>query len=135
MLKVFVRKNQSGSRYVCVFSMSNNDFVEIEQHNDEYSSLMESADVEMNKRSSVTSIINHRRHRYPHCIVWTPIPLITYEIYFDVFLRNTFIYRWLFPFVGHMGIATSSGIIRDFSGSYSVTVSSIYYKAGNFGWY
>ena len=28
--------------------------------------------------------------------------------------------RWLFPFVGHMGIATSAGVIRDFAGPYYV---------------
>ena len=30
--------------------------------------------------------------------------------------------RWLLPFVGHTGIAYSSGIIRDFAGPYTVTV-------------
>ncbi|XP_071499840.1 transmembrane protein 222-like [Diadema antillarum] len=49
--------------------------------------------------------IDHKRMRYPFCIVWTPIPLLT----------------WLFPFVGHMGIATSNGIIRDFAGPYYVS--------------
>lgn len=49
-----------------------------------------------------TTEINYDSHRYPFCLVWTPIPLIT----------------WLFPFVGHMGIATSQGIIRDFAGIY-----------------
>lgn len=27
---------------------------------------------------------------------------------------------WLFPFIGHMGITTSTGVIRDFSGSFYV---------------
>lgn len=45
--------------------------------------------------------INYDTHRYPFCLVWTPIPLIT----------------WLFPFIGHMGIATSQGVIRDFAGN------------------
>ncbi|CAH1404991.1 unnamed protein product [Nezara viridula] len=49
--------------------------------------------------------INTRQHRYPYCIVWTPIPLLT----------------WLFPVIGHMGICTSAGIIRDFAGSYYVS--------------
>lgn len=52
-------------------------------------------DLEMN-----TAKIDYDSHRYPFCIVWTPIPLLT----------------WLFPFIGHMGIATSQGIIRDFAG-------------------
>ena len=48
------------------------------------------------------------RVRYPHCIVWTPIPILT----------------WILPFVGHMGIARTDGVIRDFAGSYYVSVSS-----------
>ncbi len=34
-------------------------------------------------------------------------------------------FRWLFPFIGHMGICTSAGIIRDFAGPYFVSVSPI----------
>jgi hypothetical protein len=30
--------------------------------------------------------------------------------------------RWLLPMVGHMGIATSAGVIRDFAGPYFVSV-------------
>lgn len=37
-------------------------------------------------------------------IVWTPIPLLT----------------WLFPCVGHIGIVTSTGVLRDFAGPYHV---------------
>lgn len=29
----------------------------------------------------------------------------------------------MLPFIGHMGICTSSGVIRDFAGSYFVSVS------------
>lgn len=29
-------------------------------------------------------------------------------------------FRWIFPFIGHTGIATSEGKIRDFAGSYYV---------------
>nr|CAB3267075.1 transmembrane protein 222 [Phallusia mammillata] len=43
--------------------------------------------------------------RFPTSIVWTPIPMLT----------------WLFPIIGHMGIATSVGIIRDFAGPYYVS--------------
>ena len=45
------------------------------------------------------------------------------------FLINFFysyIVRWLFPFIGHMGIAMSSGVIRDFAGPYYVSVSDIF---------
>ncbi|CAF3524962.1 unnamed protein product [Rotaria socialis] len=49
--------------------------------------------------------IDSARVRYPHCIVWTPIPVLT----------------WIFPFVGHMGIARTDGVIRDFAGPYYVS--------------
>lgn len=49
--------------------------------------------------------INIKRDKYPFCIVWTPIPVLT----------------WLFPFIGHMGIAMSNGVIRDFAGPYFVS--------------
>lgn len=49
--------------------------------------------------------INYETDKYPFCIVWTPIPLLT----------------WLFPFIGHMGIALSNGVIRDFAGPYFVS--------------
>ncbi|XP_067945785.1 transmembrane protein 222-like [Watersipora subatra] len=49
--------------------------------------------------------INSEKSRFPYSIVWTPIPLLT----------------WIFPFIGHMGICTSQGIIRDFAGPYYVS--------------
>ncbi|GLH08737.1 hypothetical protein R5R35_012829 [Gryllus longicercus] len=52
-------------------------------------------------------------HRYPFCIVWTPIPFLT----------------WLCPLIGHMGIAMSSGVIRDFAGPYYVSEDNM-----AFGW-
>lgn len=50
-------------------------------------------------------MVNFSTHRYPFCLVWTPIPVLT----------------WFFPFIGHMGIAMSSGVIRDFAGPYHVS--------------
>ena len=41
---------------------------------------------------------------YPFAIVWSPIPLLT----------------WLFPFIGHMGIADSAGTMYDFAGPYFI---------------
>jgi hypothetical protein len=38
------------------------------------------------------------RSRYPFCIVWQPLPVIT----------------WILPFVGHTGICNSKGVIHDF---------------------
>lgn len=55
----------------------------------------------------ISDRIDRKRVRYPHCVVWTPIPVLT----------------WLFPFIGHMGIARTDGVIRDFAGPYYVSVS------------
>ena len=50
--------------------------------------------------------IDLRSSHFPYCIVWTPIPLITY----------------IFPSIGHTGIGNSSGIIHDFASSFFVSV-------------
>ncbi len=47
--------------------------------------------------------------RFPFCVVWTPIPVIT----------------WLLPFVGHVGVCLSSGIILDFAGPYYVAMDQL----------
>jgi hypothetical protein len=47
--------------------------------------------------------------QFPFCIVWTPIPIIS----------------WLLPFVGHMGICTSKGITLDFAGPYFISVDNL----------
>lgn len=47
-------------------------------------------------------------NRYPYCIVWTPLPVVT----------------WFIPIIGHTGIANSKGIIYDFSDDYDVTVDN-----------
>lgn len=65
---------------------------------------MEDIDQEMNG-SDGCAVMDVEKDRYPFCIVWTPIPLLT----------------WIFPIIGHMGIATSSGVIRDFAGPYYVS--------------
>jgi len=51
--------------------------------------------------------VNTRNDRYPFCIVWTPLPGIT----------------TLLPFIGHMGIADSRGVIYDFAGPCKCRVS------------
>ena len=43
--------------------------------------------------------------------------------------------RWFIPFIGHMGICTMHGVIRDFAGPYFVSVSTYYilrHFCGNF---
>ena len=47
--------------------------------------------------------------RFPFCIVWTPLPIIT----------------WLIPCIGHTGIGMADGVIHDFSGPYMVTVDDL----------
>ena len=46
------------------------------------------------------------KNRYPYCIVWTPIPFLTYIV----------------PFIGQTGIANSKGIIHDYSASFFVNI-------------
>jgi hypothetical protein len=60
---------------------------------------------------STTSIpqINPDKKRFPYCIVWTPLPLITS----------------LIPCIGHTGICSSEGITHDFAGSYVVGVDNL----------
>ncbi|CAH0475016.1 unnamed protein product [Peronospora belbahrii] len=43
-------------------------------------------------------------HRFPFCLVWSPIPILT----------------WFLPFIGHLGIADSKGVIFDFAGPYTI---------------
>ena len=50
--------------------------------------------------------IDLKSSHFPYCIVWTPIPLLTY----------------LIPSIGHTGIGNSSGIIHDFAASFFVSV-------------
>ena len=50
--------------------------------------------------------INPTKSRYPYCIVWSPIPFLTYII----------------PCIGYVGIANSEGIIHDFSTSFFINI-------------
>jgi len=52
-------------------------------------------------------------HRYPHCLVWTPIYPLT----------------WVAPYVGHVGIADMSGRTWDFAGPRHIGVDNM-----AFGW-
>ena len=53
--------------------------------------------------------IDNIKQRYPYCIVWTPIPCIS----------------WLLPSIGHAGICNSEGVIHDFNGPYNVSVDNM----------
>jgi hypothetical protein len=48
--------------------------------------------------------IDPSRGRFPFCLVWSPLPVIT----------------WILPFIGHTGICDSDGIIWDFAGPYTI---------------
>lgn len=47
---------------------------------------LESNNSETNMTNNTTAKIDVARDRFPHCIVWTPIPMIS----------------WVLPFIGHM---------------------------------
>lgn len=51
------------------------------------------AGMDRNKAKSLATIVPPKT--FPYCLVWTPIPLIS----------------WLIPYVGHMGLANARGVI------------------------
>lgn len=61
------------------------------------------------QRNKEKATINPELARFPFCIVWTPLPLIS----------------WLLPFIGHTGIAMSNGVIHDFAGPYYISVDDL----------
>ena len=50
--------------------------------------------------------INIKKNRYPYCIVWAPIPFLTY----------------IMPCIGYVGIANSEGVIHDFAASCYISI-------------
>lgn len=58
--------------------------------------------------SSPLGPIDPGRARFPCCIVWTPLPVIT----------------WFIPFIGHIGICREDGVILDFAGPNFVCVDN-----------
>lgn len=57
--------------------------------------------------------IDPGRDRFPFCIVWTPLPFIS----------------WLVPFIGHVGICREDGVILDFAGPNFVYVDNFAFGA------
>lgn len=45
--------------------------------------------------------IDPKKGNFPCCVVWTPLPVVS----------------WLAPFIGHLGICREDGTVIDFSGS------------------
>ncbi|XP_057966663.1 protein RTE1-HOMOLOG isoform X2 [Malania oleifera] len=60
-----------------------------------------------------TMHIDPKRARFPCCIVWTPLPIIS----------------WLAPFIGHIGICREDGVILDFAGPNFVCVDNFAFGA------
>ena len=65
--------------------------------------------------SRVLPPIDPRKARFPCCLVWAPLPVIS----------------WLVPFVGHLGICTEDGVILDFAGSFFVSVDAFTFGAAS----
>ena len=56
------------------------------------------------KRKCSLPPIDASHDLFPYCIVWSPLPPITFFL----------------PFIGHIGIADSDGVIHDFAGPYTI---------------
>lgn len=65
---------------------------------------MEGGDDEITLDDFIDIEVRSKQDRYPFCLVWTPIPGIT----------------WFLPMVGHMGICDSKGVSHDFAGPYTI---------------
>ncbi|VFQ75476.1 unnamed protein product [Cuscuta campestris] len=57
--------------------------------------------------------IDARRARFPCCIVWTPLPVLS----------------WFIPLIGHIGICREDGVILDFAGPNFVCVDNFAFGA------
>lgn len=55
---------------------------------------------------AMAQVVQPERDHFPLCVVWMPLPVLT----------------WFIPFIGHAGIATSRGTIHDFVGSHMINV-------------
>jgi hypothetical protein len=58
--------------------------------------------------AAAASSLYSRSSRFPYAIIFGPLPLLS----------------WLFPWVGHLGITDSEGMVHDFAGPYFVEVDS-----------
>lgn len=69
--------------------------------------------VTMEESSAKGFQIDPRRARFPYCIVWSPLPVIS----------------WFIPFIGHVGICREDGVILDFAGPNFVCVDNFTFGA------
>ncbi|XP_030467674.1 protein RTE1-HOMOLOG isoform X2 [Syzygium oleosum] len=69
--------------------------------------------VTMEESSPKSFQIDPRRARFPYCVVWSPLPVIS----------------WFIPFIGHVGICREDGVILDFAGPNFVCVDNFTFGA------
>ncbi|XP_023552335.1 protein RTE1-HOMOLOG-like isoform X1 [Cucurbita pepo subsp. pepo] len=81
--------------------------LEMESSNDPENQMMIEGNIAQNMK------IDPERARFPCCIVWTPLPVIS----------------WLVPFIGHIGIGREDGVILDFAGPNFVCVDNFTFGA------
>ena len=74
-----------------------------------YSSLDTNDTINKEKQKKKLGKFDPLSSRYPICLVWTPLPLITA----------------LIPCIGHVGICNSEGIIHDFAGPYTISIDNM----------
>lgn len=55
--------------------------------------------------------VDPKNARFPCCIVWTPLPVVS----------------WLAPYIGHLGICREDGAVVDFAGSNIVSIDNFAY--------
>lgn len=69
----------------------------------------EAPELTKDRRGAQKYGIDLEKNRYPYALVWSPLPLIS----------------WIIPFIGHMGICDSRGVIYDFAGPYMIGVDDM----------
>lgn len=73
----------------------------------------ERAALMIEEHSRRTMEIDPKMGRFPCCIVWSPLPILS----------------WIFPFIGHVGICREDGVILDFAGPNFVCVDNFAFGA------
>eukprot|EP01018_Ginkgo_biloba_P020943 Gb_12095 [translate_table: standard] len=67
----------------------------------------------MLQKSLPITRVDPKSARFPCCVVWTPLPIVS----------------WLAPFIGHVGICREDGVILDFAGPNFVSVDNFAFGA------
>ncbi|KAK9165407.1 hypothetical protein Scep_000598 [Stephania cephalantha] len=99
----FPRRSSSSnaSRSICTPEIYPNRWA-METHEDADNEMMLPTTMPQNMQ------IDPRSARFPCCIVWTPLPVLS----------------WFIPFIGHIGICREDGVILDFAGPNFVCVDN-----------